>query len=168
MKFCIAVLSIAVMAAQESAQTDAERTKLEAATVAYIQPGRMESEKEFNLKGEYSSPTQLQGRLGRRGSKWFSFEVPVDNAHRMALVVTYSNGEQQKRTFNILVDGAKVGDGVVESRSPGEEVRFQNVQYPIPPELIRDRERVTVRFEATSGNEIAAVFGIRMIRADAR
>ena len=34
-------------------------------------------------------------------------------------------------------------------------------------ELVKDKQKVTVRFQATGGNEIAAVFGIRMIRADA-
>lgn len=35
-------------------------------------------------------------------------------------------------------------------------------------ELVKSKEKVTVRFEATAGNVIAAVFGIRIIRADAQ
>ena len=34
-------------------------------------------------------------------------------------------------------------------------------------ELVKSKEKLTVRFQATEGNVIAAVFGIRMIRADA-
>jgi len=31
----------------------------------------------------------------------------------------------------------------------------------------KDKKKMAVRFEATGGNETGAVFGIRMIRADA-
>jgi hypothetical protein len=41
------------------------------------------------------------------------------------------------------------------------------VEYPLPETVVRGRKTVTVRFEAAQGSEIAAVFGIRMIRADA-
>ena len=47
----------------------------------------------------------------------------------------------------------------------------ENVPVPVyggvPPEAVTGRTKVTVRFQATGGNEIAAVCGIRMIRADA-
>jgi len=32
---------------------------------------------------------------------------------------------------------------------------------------VKDRKKVTIRFEATNHNEIAGVFGLRMIRAGA-
>ena len=35
------------------------------------------------------------------------------------------------------------------------------------PPLVAGKSKVTVRFQATGGNEIAAVFGLRTIRADA-
>jgi hypothetical protein len=31
---------------------------------------------------------------------------------------------------------------------------------------VKGKSKVTIRFQATNGNEIAAVFGVRMIRAD--
>jgi hypothetical protein len=32
---------------------------------------------------------------------------------------------------------------------------------------VKGKQKVTVKFQATQGNEIGAVYGIRMIRADA-
>jgi hypothetical protein len=55
----------------------------------------------------------------------------------------------------------------VERRSPEQVARFFDVECPIPADLVKDKQKVTVRFQATNGNEIAAVFGVRMIRADA-
>ena len=83
----------------------------------------------------------------------------------MAFVVTYYSDEWRKRTFEILVDGQRVGEQTVEK--DGIAPRFFDVEYAIPAELVKDKQKVTVRFQATNGNEIAAVFGIRMIRADA-
>ena len=37
----------------------------------------------------------------------------------------------------------------------------------IPERILKDKQRVTVRFEATGGNETAAIYGIRMIRTNA-
>jgi len=109
----------------------------------------------------------LEGRYGRRGSKWFSFELPVDPAHPMTLVVTYCNDEQQTRSFEILVDGTRVVEPMMERRSPEQVVRFFEAEYALPANTFKGKEKVTVRFQATNGNEIAAVYGLRMIRADA-
>lgn len=54
-----------------------------------------------------------------------------------------------------------MADQVIEARGPQE---FFDVEYPLPAEVLKGKEKVTARFQATGGNEIAAVFGIRMIR----
>jgi len=152
---------------KRAAEIAAERLRqkqLEAATVAFVQPGEMQPERDFNYQGEDSTPDRVMGRPGRRGTKWFSFDVPVEAAHPMALVVTYHSDEWRKRTFEILVEGQRVGEQTIERGGP---VRFFDVEYAVPAELVKDKQKVTVRFQATDGNEIGAVFGIRMIRADA-
>ena len=144
-----------------------KQKKLESATVAFAQPGQMQTERDFNQQGEDTSPVQLEEHYGRRGTKWFSFDLPVDAAHPMGVVVTLSNDARRRGTFDILVDGKKVGEQSTERRSPEQDVRFFDVEYEIPSALIEGKQKVTVRFEASSGNDIPGVFGIRMIRADA-
>lgn len=82
------------------------------------------------------------------------------------MVVTY-NTAGRARSFNVLVDGTKVGEQTMERSSPEMEAKFFDVEYPLPPELVAGKQKVTVRFEATNGNDISAVFGIRMVRAAA-
>jgi uncharacterized protein len=149
-------------AAEIAAQRETQR-KLEAATVGFVQPGEMQAERDAAMQGEETEPERLMGRAGRRGSKWFSFDVPVDPAQPMALVVTYNHDEWQERTFDVLVDGQRVGEQTIERRGP---VRFFDVSYPVPPELVKGKAKVTVRFQATRGNEIGGVYGIRMIRSN--
>jgi len=156
---------------KKSAAYAAEQEKqkrLEAATVAFLQPGQMQTERDFNQQGEESSPVQLEGRYGRRGTKWFSFDLPVESSHPLTLVVTHTNNARRESSFDVLVDGTKVGEQTVERRSPEKDVRFFDVEYAIPAEVLRDKQRVTIRFEAKNGSEIPGVFGIRVIRADAQ
>ena len=156
---------------QKAADIAAEQEKqgkLEAATVGYAQPGQMQTERDFNEQGEETTPDRVMGRAGRRGRNWFSFDLPVDPAHPMALVVTYSTQEFGHRTFDLLTDGRRVGQQTVERTGPGSAAtHFFDVLYALPADLVKGKQKVTVRFQATGGNEIAAVFGIRMIRADA-
>ncbi|HLP78561.1 MAG TPA: DUF6805 domain-containing protein, partial [Candidatus Paceibacterota bacterium] len=79
-----------------------------------------------------------------------------------AVVVTYFSDEWRKRTFDILVDGERIGQQVVDRGQP----RFFDVEYAVPATLVKDKKKITIRFQATNGNEIAAVYGIRVIRAD--
>jgi hypothetical protein len=149
-------------AAEYAAEQERER-KLESATVGFVQAGIGQQEANFHQQGEQTWPDRVMGRAGRRGRRWFSFDLPVDPARRMAVVVTYYSDEWRKRTFDILVDGQRVGQQVVEKGGPP---RFFDVEYPVPEPLTRNKKTVTVRFQATNGNEIAAVFAVRTIRTD--
>jgi DUF1680 family protein len=149
---------------QIAAEREAQR-RIEAATVAFVQPGEMQSERDFQQEGEETWPDRVMGRAGRRGRNWFSFEVPVDASKPGELLVTYYSDEWQQRTFDILVDGQKVAEQVVTK--DGSQPKFFDVKYPLPADILSGKKKVTVRFQATKGNEIAAVFGLRMIRANA-
>jgi DUF1680 family protein len=148
----------------EIARQREQQLKLEAATVAFAQPGEMQPERDFHQQGEDTAPDRVMGRACRRGSKWFSFDLPVEAARPMTLVVTYIRDEWRRRTFDILIDGVRIAEQVIEQRGPQQ---FFNVEYPLPAGAVKDKTKVTVRFQATGGNEIAAVFGLRMIRAEA-
>jgi hypothetical protein len=145
------------------ADASARQRELEHATVAYVAPGEAQAEREFALQGEEHSVSvePISGRRARRSRKWFSFELPVDAAQPAALVVTYHTDQPRERRFEVLVDGTRVG----EETLPGAGTsRFFDVEYPLPASLVAGRQRVTVRFQATPGREVAPVYGIRSIR----
>jgi len=155
--------------AGQMAEDQAKREKLTAATVAFAQPGEMQPERDFNYQaGEESQPVRSQDRPGRRAVTWFSFDLPVEQSHPMALIVTYRNDEEANRKFEVQVDGKKVGEQTIERPAPQEQSGFFDKEYAIPAELVKDKEKVTVRFQAADGSEVARVFGIRMVRADAQ
>lgn len=150
--------------AAEIALSQERQRKLQAATVSFVQPGEMQPERNFNQQGEETYPERILGRPGRNGRKWFSFDMPVDPAHPLALVVTYHGGERRRTaTFDILIDGEKIAtQEVARSLKPG----FFDAEYALPTAQVKDKKKVTVRFQIQPGSEIAAVFGIRVIRTD--
>jgi len=156
---------------KRSAEYKAEQEKqqkLLAATIAFAQPGEMQSERDFNEQGEDSAPVLWKGRHGRGGKGWFSLDMPVGNVQQaLELWVTYGGNAWRKSTFDILVDGKKIGEQVEPSRSPDQENPFVDVNYGLPAELIAGKSKITVRFQATGGTDIRGVFGVRTVRPDA-
>jgi DUF1680 family protein len=156
---------------KKTAEVVAEQKKaaeLEAATIAFVQPGDVQKEKSFNPQGEDTTPDRFMGRTARRGKKWFSYDVPLEASHTLALVVTYHSEERSKRTFEILADGQRIGEQTIERSPPGSAAgRFFEVEYKLPAELLTGKTKITLRFAAKGGNEIGAVYGVRVIRADA-
>jgi uncharacterized protein len=154
---------------KETAAAAAERErqrKLGRATLFSVRPGEDSSEREFNLQGEETSVfvEPISGRRGRRGRKWFSFDLPVDAAAPLTLLVTYHSDQPRARRFEVLVDGERVADQTLPG---GGDSRFLDVEYPLPSRLVEGKQKVTVRWQATEGRDIAPVFGVRVIRANA-
>jgi DUF1680 family protein len=150
------------------AADQARQQRLQAATVAVVQPGLMQMERDFNFRASDESTVVTVGeRSGRRAAGWMAFDLPVDEAHPMALVVTYRNDEPAARRFEVQVDGTKVKEELVERGSP-QEFNFVEREYAVPAELVKGKQKVTVRFQAAEGSEVGRVFGLRMLRADMR
>jgi hypothetical protein len=156
--------AFAARAAEAAAERERVR-RLEAATVAFVQPGSRVSEADVNYQSEPErAPQRTDDRTGRGGPGWFSYDMPVDAAAAMTLLVTYWNRPEREPTdgeFVVLVDNQTVArfepNGGVEN--------FWDAEYPIPAELVRGKTRVTVRFQADQNGSIAPVYGVRMVRS---
>ena len=141
--------------------------RLEAATVAWLQPGETAVESRFNYQaGENAVPQRILGRPGRRGATWFSYDLAVEPEHPMTLIATYYSGDRRgtPADFAILIDGQQVGTEQLKFTDP---TRFFDVEYQVPQQLVQGKSKVTVRFEAKTGSRIATVFGLRVIRGNA-
>lgn len=144
------------------AERTAERERLrllEAATIAFIAPGDQTKEAAVNQQGEDTSIVHAGGRAGRRAGKWFSYDLPLDRLPA-ALVVTYQSDTRRAKTFEILIDGQRLG---AETFPENSESKFFDIRYEIPAELLRDKRKATVRFQSVT-NEAGPVFGVRMVR----
>ena len=151
-----------------SAALAAERArvaKIEADTVGFVQPGEMQPERDYNYQSDPQDRPALRtnGRGNRGGTGWFSFDMPVDAASGMKLVVTYLNDlglPPASGNFQIQVDGTPVARFQPNASAAG----FYLAEYPIPAELVRGKSKVAVRFQAEANGRIAPVFGVRTVR----
>lgn len=55
----------------------------------------------------------------------------------------------------------------MERRTPEQDLRFFDVKYALPADILKGKHKITVRFQAKEGTAIPGVFGIRTVRADA-
>jgi hypothetical protein len=152
---------------KEQAAMAAERERrleLERATATFVPAGEAEREAEFGMQGEDTSVFRepVSGRRGRRGRKWFSYDVPVGTPRPAVLVVTYHADQPRERRFEILVDGTRLAEQSLPGSGAGV---FIDKEYPLPPDLLAGKDKVTIRFQAAEGREIAPVFGVRLVRA---
>ena len=146
------------------AKADARRRELARRLVDEVKIGDSASEREHGLKQERSSAGVHLGRRWRHapGGGWFSYEMKVLPDRAMTLLCTYWGSDVGPRTFDVLLDGQKIATQTLRLSKPGE---FFDVEYPIPPKLTRDKQKVTVKFQAASGKIAGGVFGCVMLKA---
>jgi hypothetical protein len=77
------------------------------------------------------------------------------------LQLTYWGGEIDNRVFDILVDGQKVATQRLKQNQPG---RFFDIVHPLPADLTRGKDKVTVRLQAHPGAWAGGLFGAKMLR----
>jgi len=75
--------------------------------------------------------------------------------------VTYWGSDSGGREFDILINGTKIATQVLNNNNPG---KFFDVTYPIPQELTKGKDKVTVRFQGQANRTAGGVFGCRIIR----
>jgi len=144
-------------------QAELEKVKvINDATIDFVQPGEIQSERSHNFKGEKTSPGRYKERLNRESrSGWFSYDMKIITGTPVALLVEYWGGFPGAKTFDILVNDRIIGTENISNKKDGH---FISVQYDIPEDISRSRSKITVKFQAHQGNMAGPVFGIRTIR----
>ncbi|MGQ9801371.1 MAG: beta-L-arabinofuranosidase domain-containing protein [Candidatus Saccharicenans sp.] len=145
-------------------KAEAERLKkLEEATVVKVQLGDQKSEKDFNFQaGENINFQRVLGWGSRRGRTWFSLELPLKDLTRPKLHVTYYSEERLRPCrFSILLDGEQLfQEAITRIPSPG----FIEKEYQLPEKLTKGKNKITIKFQAEPGSEIAPVVRLRLLR----
>jgi len=152
-------------ARQAEYEAEKKRAKeIEDKTIDNFRIGEMQPERDHNLKAsERSYVSDAIGRMGReaRRDNYFSFEMKTNQLTSCNLLLTYI-GDDKDRKFDILIEGIKI---VTEEWKGGKTGKFYDVEYKIPEDLLKGKEKITVRIEANYGKTAGRVFGARLINA---
>ena len=133
------------------------RKESEARRIDQFRPGEPQSETDHRLQGE-----RTNAGLGSSGVKyrhavggWFAFEMKVRPDVPTEMVCTYW-GENAGRTFDILVDGELLATETIVRERPND---FVHKTYALPSRMTQGKDKVTIRFQAQSGQIAGGVFG---------
>jgi len=140
-----------------------KKRELEARTIDVVTPD-MQPERDHAFQGEKSMTGRFHGRRWRHAypGGWFSYEMKIATDRPVGLMVTYWGSDTNNRTFDILIDGHKVATQTLDKEKPGE---FFHVTYPIPEELTKDKEKMTVRFQSHPGKMAGGVYECRIVKS---
>ncbi len=156
----------------------ARQRDLEARTVDWVTPGGEQNERDHNLQGENMAGTEfneVRWRVATNGG-WFSWDVKVLPNQAQELRVSYvpDSGRRGRgagaSAFDILVNGEKLATVDLSGRGGGRGGRGAAVQrfeetYPLPPNVIAGKAKVTVKFRAGATNVTGRVFELRVLRS---
>ena len=118
--------------------------------------GNDQYEFSHNLQSENSTSGSFNGLIYRDALSdgWFSYHMAVDNTVTNYLKVKYFSGDVGRR-FKIFVDGEVLADVTLENPYPNN---FYDVYYEIPQEMIGDKDKITVKFQAETGSFAGGIF----------
>lgn len=133
---------------------------LEARTIDYVVTGTQQSESDHFMKQSGSNSGSYNGEYYRDGGGWFSYELQTKgHTDNVTLMVRYWGGDSGNRKFDILIDNQLIA---TETLTGGKN-EFVNVEYPVPAELLKDKTKVRVKFQAHSGNVAGGVYYVRLL-----
>lgn len=154
--------------AAEQVKYAAERKRLqelEASTIDRLRLGEMQPERDHSFAGEGLQTGEGHGKKWRstEDGGYFSFTMKVDSSAGNTLYCDYWGDDHRSRIFDIRVDGQTIA---TQNLTAFKQSKFYEITYPIPQELVKGKQTVTIKFVAHSSRTgVGPVSGtIRMVR----
>jgi hypothetical protein len=140
--------------------------ELEDRTIDRLRLGEMQPERDHSFTGENLHSGEVHGRQWRstEDGGYFSFVMKVDSSAANTILCSYWGDDHRGRIFDIQVDGQTIA---TQNLGSFKQSKFYDISYPVPQELVRGKQSVTVKFVARSAhNGVGPVSGtIRMVRS---
>lgn len=139
---------------------------LDRRTVDKVSPGEQQPEADHRLQSENTTSGVQDNNPYRFLSDggFFSYEMDTQGHSDLQLSVGYWGAETgQDRSLSIEIDGEPL---VTETDFPAtNKTRIERKEYEIPEAMLRDKKRITVRFQGGQGPS-ARVFDVRLLKAE--
>ena len=140
--------------------------ELEARTIDRLRLGEMQPERDHGFAGEGLQTGEEHGKKWRstEDGGYFSFTMKVDSAAGNTLFCDYWGDDHRGRIFDIQIDGETIA---TQNLTSFKQSKFYEITYPIPQELVKGKQTITVKFVAHSPHAgVGPVSGtIRMVRS---
>jgi DUF1680 family protein len=143
-----------------------ERQKaLDARTVDSVIAGEEQDERDHALKEENTDTRDFNDQQFRivTTNGWFSWNLKVLAGPAQELSVAFGRGGRGPGTLDISVDGTHLA--TEHPGSSGQGRGLETKTYPLSPELLKDKQNVTVRFQAPADAQGGAIASVRILKA---
>ena len=147
------------------AKKEQERQELEARTVDKVQPGEQQPETDHKMETDRSNTGNTNDVFWRdaRNGHYFSYLMQTNGNTNLGLRLKYWGvGEWKSHEFDIFVD-----DVLVQSVNNTGKYRiseFKYETYPLPPELLKGKSQIRVKFVAKPNKQIGEIYGVRLVK----
>lgn len=146
----------------------AERQELEARTVDFVNAGEEQDERDHNFKGERTDTREFNDRTFRfaETNGWFAWDLKVLAGLPQVLSVSMGGGGRGGAVLDVLVDDTKLATETLggQEQRPG----FSTRTYPLSADLLKGRDKVTVKFQAPADRRGGSVFSVRVLKPSAK
>lgn len=136
---------------------------LEKRTIDRVLIGDNASEAAHNLQSEKSESGGASGSKWRDAKGFFRYDLKISPHNPIAIRAVYW-GSDSGRTFDIVVNDKVIATQELKGEHP--DLNFE-VEYPVPFELTRGKERVTVAFVPHTGSVAGGLFDLRAVNLPA-
>ena len=147
------------------AKAEQERQALEARTVDKVQPGEQQPETDHKMEADQSQVGNSNDVFYRdaRDGHYFSYLMQTGGLTDLSLRLKYWGvGEWKTHEFDIFVDDVLVKE--VNNTGKYRISEFKYETYPVPAELLKDKQQVRVKFVAKPRKQIGEIYEVRLVK----
>lgn len=122
----------------------------------------MQPERDHELTAsERSYVDDALGRKGReaRTGNYFQFVMKIDPEKQNSLLLTYI-GDDKDRKFDVSADGKTIA--TVDWKG-GKTGKFYDHIYPLPIEITKGKNQISIRIEANYQKTAGRIFNVRAL-----
>ncbi len=147
------------------AKQEQERQALEARTIDKVQPGEQQPETDHKMETDQSQVGNTNDTFWRdaRDGHFFSYLMQTGGNTNLSLRLKYWGvGEWKSHEFDIFVDDVLVKE--VNNTGKYRISEFKYETYPLPAEVLKDKQQVRVKFVAKPRKQIGEIYEVRMVK----
>lgn len=146
------------------AAIEKKNLELEKRTVDFVAPGEQQPEADHFIQKQNSNTGNNNEAFWRdaRGDGFFSYQLSTNKQTGLSLLIKYWGAEWGNRKFEIYIDDQKLI--TVDNTGKWNKSDFQFEEYAIPDEMIKEKDKIRVKFQSIPGNTAGAVYYLRLIK----
>lgn len=143
---------------------DKKRIALERRSADFVATGEQQPESDHFMKTENSNFGYSNGDFWREAHNggFFSYEMKTNGHTDLNLWVSYWGFEWGGRKFQILIDGELLIE--VDNTNRWKINTPKNLEYPIPKQMLKGKEKVRVSFKSKPRETSSAIYGVRFVK----